>query len=96
MKLDVTRAARADLLDIYQFSTRQWGKDKARDYVFGIREHFRALVAGHLSGTAAEEIGPGIRRLISGSHIIWFRIDQETLRVIRVLHGSRDAGRWIS
>lgn len=28
-------------------------------------------------------------------HEMWFRLDGDTLGVVRVLHSSRDAGRWV-
>ena len=46
-------------------------------------------------GGAAEDIATGLRRQIVGSHLIWFRLNGERLVVIRVLHQSRDAGRWV-
>ena len=52
---------------------------------------FRSLAEGDLSGVAANEIQPGLRRQVSGSHVIWFRVEADLLRVVRVLHQSRDA-----
>lgn len=58
-----------------------------------MREAFRRLLRRELTEQQADDIRPGLRRLVVGSHIIWFRSDSTTLRIIRVQHGRRDAGR---
>ena len=95
MKLDISEDALGDLDEILSFSIRQWGPARAFDYIADIRAKAEALARGDLSGMEADEIGPGLRRQIVGAHVIWFRVEAERLRVIRVLHQSRDAGRWV-
>jgi len=52
----------------------------------------KALARGDLSGTRADDVAQGLRRQVSGSHVIWFRAEGDALRVVRVLHGARDMG----
>lgn len=95
MKLDLSEDALADLDEILSYSIREWGLVRAFDYVAGIRARADALARGELSGVRADDIAPGLRRQPSGSHAIWFRIEGDRLKVIRVLHQSRDAGMWV-
>ena len=95
MRLDVSQAARADLIEIFAYSRRTWGHVRATAYLTALREATRSLGRGNLSGQRADDVATGLRRLVVGSHVIWFRIEGEVLRIIRVLHGSRDAGRWV-
>lgn len=95
MRLDVSQAARADLIEIRAYSRRTWGNARATTYLNRLREATRSLARGELSGQRADDVRPDVRRLVVGSHVIWFRIEGEVLRVIRVLHQSRDAGRWV-
>ena len=95
MRLDVSAGAINDLRGIFEYSRKYWGIARARDYANDLRAHLKALTSAELSGVKAEQIGPGIRRQISGSHVIWFRVENDVVMVIRVLHQSRDVGRWV-
>lgn len=95
MKLEFTQDANADLDGIWTYSLGVWGAVTAADYLDRIADSTEALARGDLSGRAADAVRPGLRRLVVGSHVIWFRIVEDTLTVVRVLHQSRDAGRWV-
>ena len=95
MKLVWRNAATRDLNEIWNFSLANWGGSRADRYMMALRDTAIALAEGDLSGVAANEIQPGLRRQVSGSHVIWFRVEADLLRVVRVLHQSRDAGKWV-
>ena len=95
MRLDLSQEALCDLDDILRYSVNQWGVDRAFEYQSEIDSRMNALADGTLSGLTAESIGVDLRRLVSGSHVIWFRVEGDALRIVRVLHSSRDAGRWV-
>lgn len=88
------RAAR-DLDEIWEFSFRRWGPERADHYLRRIEAKAAALARGELSGTKADDVRPRLRRLVVRSHVIWFRVERDRVRVVRVLHQSRDAGVWI-
>lgn len=94
MILEITPRAKADIVDIFQYSKATWGIGKARTYANDMRRRMKALAAGTLSGQQADEIATGLRRQVSGAHVIWFRRDAGRVRIIRILHQSRDAGQW--
>lgn len=95
MNLEFSNAAKVDLDEIWDYSRRNWGAVRAAGYLDRLADAAEALARGELTGTRADDIRPGLRRLVSGSHILWFRITDDRLLVIRVLHQSRDAGRWM-
>lgn len=95
MKLIWRPDALHDLDDIWDYSLNQFGKVQAVIYLETIHEKAAALTNGELSGTAEDKVQPGLRRQISRSHVIWFRVESDVLVVIRVLHQSRDAGWWM-
>ena len=41
-------------------------------------------------GTARPELGQGVRMLPHARFLVFYRLDTETVRVERVLHGARD------
>ncbi len=95
MKLFIAVSARTDLVEIQLFGVKTWGRGQADKYRDLIRDRMKVLARGEVSGTLADNIAPGLRRQVVGSHAIWFRLDGERLVVLRVLHQSRDAGRWV-
>lgn len=95
MILEITPLAKQDIIDIYSFSKAEWGTVRARVYANDLRSRMKALAVQRLSGQAADAVLQGLRRQVSGSHVIWFRREPDRIVVIRVLHQSRDAGRWL-
>ena len=96
MRLVWRPSALIDLEDIWAYSERQFGTEQTAAYVRGLQAKAGLLATGDLSGTAQNDVEPGLRRQLAGSHAIWFRVDGDVLRVIRVLHQSRDVGRWVA
>lgn len=92
MRLIIAASARADLVEIHLFGAKTWGRAQAGLYTDGIRDRMKSLARRESSGTTADDIAPGLRRQVVGSHAIWFRLDGERLVVLRVLHQSRDVG----
>ena len=95
MRLVVSDDARTDLIETYQFGLEHWGRAASGAYVGVIRTQMKSLARGETSGVSADDADLGLRRLVVRSHVIWFRIVGTELRVVRVLHQSRDAGRWV-
>jgi len=90
MDLRLSPAAQSDISDIWEFTVERWGEDQAIRYTSRIRDTLLDLVAGRRSSRAADDIVPGYRTCIIGSHIAYFRIDADDLIVIRILHQSMD------
>jgi toxin ParE1/3/4 len=44
-------------------------------------------------GAPREELGARIRMLVEGHYLVFYRVDEDAVRVVRVLHGSRDLTR---
>lgn len=43
-----------------------------------------------LKGRARPEIREGLRSHIQESHIVFYRLIKDRIRIVRILHGSRD------
>lgn len=95
MILDITPLAKLDIVEIYQFSKAEWGAAPARRYANDLRGRLKALAIGQLSGQSADGVTAGLRRQVSGAHVIWFRHETDRVLIIRILHQSRDVGRWL-
>ena len=60
-----------------------------------VGRRLKALAVGQLSGQSADDVTAGLRRQVSGAHVIWFRHETDRVLIIRILHQSRDVGRWL-
>lgn len=91
-RLRLSRAAEADLIDIYLEGLRDYGPALAEAYQDRI-DHAIRLIAEH-PGMARErvEISPPVRVHPVGSHIIIYRSDGDGVQVLRVRHGREDWG----
>ena len=90
MQLLLSPAAQADMSDIWDFTVERWGQEQAERYVTRLRDTLTELAAGRRSSRTADDIVPGYRSCIAGSHIAYFRIKANDLIVIRILHQSMD------
>ena len=83
------------MIDIFEYGCDTWGSQQSSDYIDVLNARMPALANLELPEVSAEALHPGLRRLVSGSHVIWLRVERDTLRIVRVLLGSRDAGRCV-
>ena len=87
--------ALADLSDIWDYSSGNWGADQADAYVLAIHaaceELAQTLAKGRPSGQSAEHIRAGYRKHLVGSHVIFFRCPtHDSLEVVRILNQRMD------
>ena len=85
--------AEADIVDIWRHTIDRWGFDQAVKYDAMIQGRIEGLATGRTASRRAEEVGPGLRRALLGSHVVFFREDAAAVTVVRVLHQSMDVGR---
>lgn len=60
--------------------------------VDAIVERWRQLETHPYSGPAREDIGVGIRHLVSSPFLTLYRVEGDDVRILRVLHGRRRIG----
>ncbi len=88
-------AARADIEGIWDYTLRHWGEAQAERYTWNIRDACEALGNGTLSGRSAEDIRAGYRKAAVGSHVMFYRMREDVVEIVRILHRSMDVGRHI-
>jgi toxin ParE1/3/4 len=89
--LDLSPAARADLLDIRVYSVDQFGLEVANGYFLGFDAVFALLREHPLAGVARSDLGAGIRCLIHRRHRIFYYVDDDTVVIVRIVHHAMDA-----
>ena len=87
---ELSRAADQDIEEIFDYSSAKFGSDQAMEYVAAFEPLFKELVANPELGRARDEIRTGLRSMPKASHVVFYRILADRIRIVRVLHGSRD------
>jgi toxin ParE1/3/4 len=86
----LTPAAQADIDAIWAYSAERWGTERAIRYVLTIRAALDGLVEGNSVSRSAEHVRPGYRKHLVGSHVVFFRLQDGDLHVVRILHQHMD------
>ena len=84
-------AAAGDLEDIWKYTARQWGIEQADRYVDVLIAAFHALSKTPRAAPACDHIRRGYRRQIVERHMIYFRVTDYGIAVVRILHDRMDA-----
>ena len=90
MRLVVAHLARRDLQAIARYSEKEWGSAQRAQYMAAIREKFSLLLGRPAIGAPRNDIAPGYRCLPVGRHLIFYRVEEESLIILRVLHQRID------
>lgn len=90
-----SREARRDLEQIWRYSFETWGEERADLYVTEIDGVLRMISENTGIARSAAHIRLGLWRYPVGSHIIYFRVAEASIRVVRILHARMDVGRHL-
>lgn len=58
--------------------------------VDGLLAKMRWIADFGFSGHSRDDLAPGLRSLVHQERCIFYRIDDEEVRIVRILHGRRD------
>ncbi|ACD96298.1 type II toxin-antitoxin system RelE/ParE family toxin [Trichlorobacter lovleyi] len=87
----LTNMAKADLKEIAKFTQNRWGREQRDLYLQMLDVSFRQLAVNPLKGKDCSDIRIGYRKLLAGSHVIFYRQTlTDTIEIVRVLHGHMD------
>lgn len=86
-------AARADVGHIWHYTVEHWSEQQAERYVRSIQAACEALSDGLRVGQPANDVRPGYRKATVGSHVIFYRMQGNTVEVVRILYQRMDIER---
>ncbi len=89
MKVDFSPVAKTDLIDIAVYIARD---NPVCAFSFVDELEAKCLGIGRTPhiGTPRPELGDGVRMLPHGRYLIFYRENEGTIRIERVMHGARD------
>ncbi|MGI8478017.1 MAG: type II toxin-antitoxin system RelE/ParE family toxin [Thermomicrobiales bacterium] len=88
--------ARDDIRDLLQYTLQTWGRAHRDQYQSLVRRALEDLATYPAIGEERLDLGQPYRRLIVEQHVIYYRVESNIVRVIRVLHVRRDAPRELA
>jgi toxin ParE1/3/4 len=62
----------------------------ADDFVDAIQKRAIALSQFPERGSPRDDLSPGIRMLVEGKHLIFYRVDNKDVVILRIVHGAMD------
>jgi toxin ParE1/3/4 len=90
LRLAITRRAANDLRTIRRYTRKQWGDIQASNYEEAIHHAFENLCAHPEIGKTRDDLLSDLRSHLVVSHIIIYRVDGDTLNVLRIVHQRMD------
>jgi toxin ParE1/3/4 len=91
----LTPAAVRDLEAIWTHTVQQWGVEQANRYTDFLTAAFADLAQFPETAQACDHIRSGYRRRSVERHMIYFRITNYGIAVVRILHDCMDAPRHL-
>jgi toxin ParE1/3/4 len=85
--------ARADFTDILLYTWQQWGEDQRDRYEAILTQAIAALAEFPEAGALRPLLFPGCRVRVVELHILYYRIRNDKIEVVRILHGRADPRR---
>jgi toxin ParE1/3/4 len=96
LKIRLTQAAEQQLEDIWFYTLSEWGETQAGQYVSKIEQGIMQLLDNPYIGKARPEIKKDLRSLQIQKHLIFYRVGNETIDIIGILHSRMDSGKWLN
>lgn len=90
----LSEIADEDLEDIFDFTMTEFGFEQAEKYFNEIEDVFQSLLINQELGKKRNEIKEGLYSFTKDNHIIFYRILNNHIRIVRVLHGSQDISKY--
>ena len=81
--------ARQDLIEIWQY-VAQDDPGLADALLDTIDAKCNLLLEHPFLGPGREDIRPGMRYLVVAQYVVLYSVDEDAIRIVRVLHGKRD------
>lgn len=95
-KIDFTRDAEQDLINIFLYGMEHFGQAQAERYAKTLNAKIEMAAEHPDFGADYGFVTGGVRRYESVSHAIYYRPTQSGILVLRILHGRMDPARHLA
>ena len=87
--------AQKDVDDIWEYTVEHWNVRQAEIYLRQIQRAIETVAAEPKIARSCNEIRPGYWKYPAGSHVVFFRMMDQAINVVRVLHSRMDFERHL-
>ena len=94
MRIHFHTAASADMRRVARETRAAWGEAQAYKYSRQLRDDITSLAEFPLRFPEFDS-HPGLRRMNSGRHAVFYLVLEERIEIVRVLHGASDVELWL-
>lgn len=91
LTLNVTPRAESDFIGIWVYACEEWGVDQADNYVDRLEAGMKRLIDHPSLGANYDHVFSGYRKLQVEHHVVFYRLLESEVLVVRVLHELMDA-----
>jgi toxin ParE1/3/4 len=81
---------RRDLDEIWEYTAGRWGPKQAEDYIRLLQGAIETVAEEPRRGRACDEVRVGYHKYPAGSHMVFYRIGNGYIDVVRILHSRMD------
>lgn len=89
LKLVVAPEAEQDMIDIWAYIAKDQIINADR-FIERLQQKLNSLTELGEIGTKRDNVIKGLRSIPFHNYVLFYRVNEETLEVVRVLHGSRE------
>lgn len=90
MRLELSEQALRDIHIIHHESLTNFGAGQAAKYAAGLLDLLDLIAANPNMARLRTEFNPPTRLQRYKSHVVFYRIDGDDVRVVRILHGKQN------
>ncbi len=94
-KYILSKKSQEDIESLYEYGKDRFGSKLAIEYLIELKKCIEILSENPKMGKKRNEIKFGLCSFPFVSHVIFYRILKDHIRIVRVLHGSRDSKKFI-
>lgn len=87
--------AKSDFSGIWDYTLEEWGVEQAEKYARELWAEMQKQASDHSTSTDISNVRSGYRKKKSGSHVIFFKLIDDGIDVIRILHQRMDFDRHL-
>jgi toxin ParE1/3/4 len=93
VRLIISPRARRDYESILLYTLREWGEDQEAIYAAALDRAFVALRDYPQLGRVRDDLRPGYRAYLVEQHVVYYRLTDSAIIVMRILHGRANVRR---
>lgn len=87
---ELSLASDFDLENIFDYTEQEFGFNQAVKYLTDLETIFNSLIKNPEIGRKRNEIKKDLYNIPEQQHIVFYRILKNKIRIVRVLHASKD------